>query len=107
MADHAQPFHSGAEAWFWFCASQRARDDGAIERAGLAEYSRPCDPVDIGLAVTRLHKSGRLRQSHLRVLFSWGRELMSPPAHKRAEVELWHDALAALERELKARGIVA
>lgn len=100
------PFRSGLEAWYWYCASIRAREDGAVCRAGQAEQPRPCEPVDVILAVQRLDRAGRLRQSHLKVLFRYGRLLMPPPRYKSNDLDLWHDALAALERELRQRGIV-
>jgi hypothetical protein len=106
MGDGGTPFRSATEAWWWYCASLRAREDGAVQRAGLAEEQRPCEPIDVIMAVDRLRGAGRLRQSHLKVLFHYGRILMPPAKHKTNDLDLWHDALRALERELRNRGIV-
>lgn len=106
MADGGTPFRSATEAWWWYCASLRAREDGAVQRAGLADEPRPCEPVDVILAVRRLDLAGRLRRSHLKVLFHYGRLMMPPPRHKTNDLDLWHDALRALEHELRSRGIV-
>lgn len=107
MPDGGTPFRSATEAWWWYCASLRAREDGAVQRAGLADEPRPCEPVDVILAVRRLHLSGRLRPSHLKTLFLYGQLMMPPARYKTNDLDLWHDALGALDRELRQRGIVA
>jgi hypothetical protein len=106
LSDPAVPFRSGAEAWWWYCASLRARADGAIQRAGLADELRPCEPVDVIMALDRLRRGGRLRREHLKTLFHWGALQMPPPRHKGRDQDLWHDALRALEQELQSRGVV-
>ena len=105
-----QPFSTVSEAWFWYMACHQAKLDGARVTAGLARVNRPCEPGDIFAIVIRLYSSRRLSREHLRVMIRFGRTMLPPdPAHPglTRQARSWHEGMARLECELRAKGIVA
>jgi hypothetical protein len=105
-----EQFSSAEEAWFWFLAAQKARDDGARITAGLALVPRPCEPMDILKVVERLYRQRRLVMDHILVLRHYGRRMCPPDWRRDKEVRasrLWCEALDRIELVLVEKGIVA
>ena len=101
-------FSSAEEAWFWFVRCQQVRRDGARfdDRGGL---QRPCDPDDIYVAATALHRRGILGPPHMNVLATFGLRGQPPDARCRDEqrsARLWDEALDRLSTILRGKGIV-
>ncbi len=102
-------FENAEEAWFWFIAAQKATQDGAQARAGLALYPRPCEPMDIFKVVETLHRTRRLMMDHMMVLRHYGMRMMRPDARRHKEVRaaaLWNEAMDKIETILIRKKIV-
>jgi hypothetical protein len=103
------PFDSAEEAWFWFIAAQKARNDGARVIAGQGLTPRPCEPTDILKAVDRLYRNRRLSMDHILVLRHYGVRFLPPEPARVREARasmLWDEAMERLGDALSARGIV-
>ena len=102
-------FNSASEAWFWFIAAQKAKNDGARFVAGQSLIRRPCEPVDILKTLDRLYRARRIDMHHCRVLRHYGFRFMPPDAKRPREATaaaLWAEAMSLLEEALIAKGIV-
>ncbi len=103
------PFESAEEAWFWFIAAQKARDDGARIVAGQSLSPRPCEPADIYRVVDRLYRNRRLVRDHLLVLRHYGIRHLPPDPRRLKEAraaQIWDEAMDRIEDALSAKGIV-
>lgn len=104
------PFASVEEAWFWFVAAQKARNDGARIKAGQSLYPRPCEPSDIMKVINRLYLSRSLLMDHFKVLRHYG-ERQYPPDLRHVKEQrahtLWKEAMQKLEPILIRKGIVS
>ncbi|MFK7840110.1 MAG: hypothetical protein AB8B83_07235 [Bdellovibrionales bacterium] len=103
------PFENAQEAWFWFMAAQKAKNEGAKFVAGAGLYKRPCEPVDILKILDRLHRNRMLHRDHLLVLRHYGRRHMAPDPYRAKEkrgYHLWNEALDKMGDVLIAKGIV-
>lgn len=101
-------FPDADSAWLWFYQCQQARIDGARFSAGLGAL-RPCDPDDIGQAVSRLLRQRYLDQRHLAVLGRYGRMNCCPdPMLPGQQVDSlsWNEAMGHLTPVLRNKGIV-
>lgn len=104
------PFDTMEEAWFWFMRSVAAGRDGAMQRAGLAQMPRPCEPSDFLNILDRLYQKRILLIDHLRVLSHYGERLYPPNPRRPKEARsyyIWLEALSHLEPILRAKGILA
>jgi len=104
-----EPFESAEEAWFWFIAAMKAKEDGARVVAGQSLYLRPCEPVDILKTLDRLYRNRQLTMEHFYVLKHYGIRHMAPDVHRPKEARaysLWEEAMTKLEMALEAKGIV-
>lgn len=103
------PFESAEEAWFWFIAAQKAREEGARFVAGQGLVARPCEPIDILKAVDRLYRNRRLVMDHLLVLRHYGVRFLPPDPRRMREARaarLWSEAMDRLGDALDAKGIL-
>lgn len=103
------PFVSVAEAWFWFVAAQKAKEDGARIKAGQSLYPRPCEPSDIYKVISRLHQNRRLQMEHFHVLRHYGVRQYAPNPRSEKEYrayKLWNEAMERIEPVLIRKGIV-
>jgi hypothetical protein len=108
-SEKAEPFLNAEEAWFWFIAAMKAREDGARFTAGMGKAVRPCEPVDIYKAMERLYRMRRLQIDHIKILRHYGRRGVAPDQYYAREMiayRLWCEALHILETSLRAKGIV-
>ena len=104
------PFESAEEAWFWFLAAQKAKNEGARIVAGQSLTPRPCEPADIFKAVDRLYRTRRLLRDHLLVLRHYGLRHLPPDPRRIKEAraaQIWAEAMERIESALSAKGIVA
>lgn len=104
------PFTSVEEAWFWFVAAQRAKEDGARIKAGQALYPRPCEPSDIYKVINRLYMTRVLIMDHFKVLRHYGERQYAPDFRRIKEQRahtLWKEAMRKIEPVLIRKGIVA
>lgn len=105
----AEPFESAEDAWFWFIAAMKAKEDGARVVAGHGMYLRPCEPVDILKTLDRLYRNRQLTMEHFYVLKHYGIRHMAPDPRRPKEARahsLWEEAMTKLEMALEAKGIV-
>jgi len=103
------PFDSAEDAWFWFMASQEAKNEGARFAAGLSLYPRPCEPIDVLRVLDRLYRQRCLLRDHLLVLRHYGKRKMPPDPYRQREArahKLWTEALSQLELVLIKKGVV-
>ena len=109
MPDTPQPFRSAEDAWLWAMAALKAEREHLPFDGGV---KRPCEPNDVVQCLNSLYRRRRISREHARILRIWGERGEAPPEHRRrrcysAEHHLWTQAMAVLERPLRARGIVA
>ncbi|MFA7277263.1 MAG: hypothetical protein WC043_10740 [Pseudobdellovibrionaceae bacterium] len=103
------PFSSATEAWFWFIQANLARREGARISAGVGPVTRPCEPVDILVALERLYRNRRILMDHIRILHYYGVRLTPPDPRRPREIRariLWDEALTLLEDVLCDKHIV-
>ena len=105
------PFQDPEEAWFWHCRNEAARADGGGGRwrHRAAAVPRPCEPLEVAMAVQRLFMNRRLSREHLRVLAKYGRTGHAPgsgTARSCRDLALWLEAMERLGLALQAKGIV-
>lgn len=103
-------FSSAEQAWFWFLAAQKAKEEGARFTAGLAEVPKPCEPIDILKVVDRLYRHRRLMMDHIMVLRHYGQRMCPPDSRRPKEIRaarLWNEAMDRMETVLIDKGIVA
>ena len=108
--DHATPFDTVEDAWFWFMEANAARQEGARFGAGRGLVARPCEPMDVLRVVDRLYRNRRLFREHLLVLAHYGRRHMPPDPHRRREMRahvIWSEAIDRISPVLREKGIVA
>lgn len=102
------PFDSSEEAWLWCCLCESLSSVRA--RGNASRIARPCESVDIWIAVKKLFQTGQLTPNHLAVLEKYGFQQL-PPHEKfgqnKRECSLWREGLNRLESLLKLKGIVA
>ncbi len=102
-------FDSVEEAWFWFIAAQKAKNEGARIVAGQALSERPCEPIDILKILDSLYRQRRLTRDHLLVLRHYGVRMMPPDQYRVKEKRayyLWVEALECMEPIMERKGIV-
>jgi hypothetical protein len=105
-----QPFASATEAWFWGLAGYLARLDGGRPLPRAGKVPRPCEPGDVVQCAMRLFRDERMSGDQFRTLVRFGREGMAPDPRlprQRSASTLWQAGLAALDRVLRRKGIVA
>lgn len=103
------PFDGAEQAWLWCVEAETYRLEGARMQAGLAARPRPCEPVDVLIAVERLARRGAIDRAHIDVLMRWGFRQQRPDgldAESVRALRLWREALDRLEPDLVGRGIV-
>jgi hypothetical protein len=100
-------FASSADAWFWTMRALRARHDGQT-RSGNSAIARPCEPDDVIRALDTLFRRRKLTGRHARVLRNWGEQQRTPDPRSAGanECGLWREAIAALDSQLRAKGII-
>lgn len=99
------PFASVADAWIWTMQALLARRDGARIGANRGAVARPCEPDDIVLCLDRLYRRRVVELAHARVLRIHG-ERGCPPPEGSGEARLWNEAMAAMDKPLRLKGIV-
>jgi hypothetical protein len=101
-------FESAEEAWFWTVNAMWARYSGGRRSDNFHSITRPCDPEDVILCLDRLFKYGRVGAMHLRVLRIWGERQRPPDCNSigSGDRNLWAEAMATLEPELRRIGIL-
>jgi hypothetical protein len=102
------PFRSARDAWLWTMTALVARRGGRRSTPGGTE--RPCDPDDVVKALDTLYRQRRIDLVQVHVLRRWGERGTEPSAavpSEQPDYRLWHEALRALERPLRVKGIVA
>lgn len=102
---NAVPFATVAEAWIWTMQALLARRDGARVGANRGAVVRPCEPDDIVLCLDRLYRRRVVELAHARILRIHG-ERGSPPPDRSGEARLWNEAMAAMDKPLRMKGIV-
>lgn len=104
-----EPFHGPDEAWFWTVTCEKNALMGAKISANKALISRPCDPRDIMVHISKLIKSGLLKKPHLMVMKEFGDYQMPPDdriLEQRSKATLWQEAMQHLGKSLYGRGLV-
>ena len=104
------PFEDAEAAWMWYATCQVARADGARNLADMVETARPCEPDDVYRVVKRLYLDRLLSGDHLRTLVRYGLALLRPDPRVEEEkpaARLWDEAMKAMTRDLRDKGIVA
>jgi len=101
----AVPFHSAEEAWFWHLrACEFAGKPRSMWPQELTTTPRPCEPHEVFKALCDAYRNGPLNREHLELL---NRSTMDGfPYLTEADHLRWDFAMAALERRLRAKGIV-
>ncbi len=93
-------FENAQEVWFWFMKSLEAREDGAHCANARGDKVRPCEPNDIYMVISRLHRTRRLLIDHIRVLAHYGKRGHAPVLNRPSEQKafyLWREAMAVLQ----------
>lgn len=101
----AQPFRTAEGAWRWAFRALLARQDGAGAPTGIGRSNRPCEPDDVVKVLDSLYRERRITLDHARALRVYA-ERDEPPHPRSGDGRLWHEALAAMEPKLRAKGIV-
>ncbi len=102
-------FNNAEEIWFWFCRSQKARQE--LSRFEKNSYSpiRPCSPDDILQIVLQLNLAGILQKRHINTLTKYG-NLYYIPDYRIKEESLhalwWDDAIDKLTVIFKKKGFI-
>mgnify|MGYP006427955061 CR=1 FL=1 len=104
---HEIPFDDAEQAWFWCIQAREAQIHGARLAKGMGEAPRPCEPLDILTVVDRLYRRRDLDAAHLRVLATYGQQVLRPDhLRQNRAAKLWDEAFATLTPPLRAKGIV-
>ena len=105
-AGDTEMFSSGEEAWLWACSALRARHDQC--GGDRPSIRRPCDPDDVLICITRLHRAGTLQDKHIKSLslLTATHSSPSPTRTPTLDYALWQQAMGKLEAKLIEKGIV-
>lgn len=104
-------FDTPEDAWFWHIAWRKALNDGGGGRWRFApaRVPRPCEPVEVGVVLRRLHSRRLIFREHLAVLRRYGMRGRAPVADSPRgcrELALWLEAMNCLGVALQSKGII-
>ncbi|MGR4001074.1 MAG: hypothetical protein OD811_04720 [Alphaproteobacteria bacterium] len=107
----AVPFETPEEAWFWYVCWRKVLHDGGGGRWRYAppRIVRPCEPVEIGVAIRRLHLQRMILREHLSILRIYGLRGRAPVVDSVRgcrDLALWLEAMNCLGAVLQGKGIV-
>lgn len=104
---YLQTFTSAEEAWFWCC---RCRTGERVKFTKTDNsYVKICETNDIYISLKKLQLKGLINPHHIRTLVRFGIKQAPPDTRfgdSNHQCLLWSEALNALEKDLRIRGIV-
>lgn len=99
-----EAFSSTEEAWLWYCLCQKLGRESP--KGNESRIARPCETVDIEIALNRLKQERKITAAHQLVLKHFGFLQMPPHPNFNATnrlKRLWEEALGFLDVVLRKK----